>query len=301
MKKQFDAQEYLYTLSPHDLRAVPGLGQVANWRTRRTVAGDIVELDAYPIWPTRSESGRRARRQAATSDAQRRINERNAQRRLDWLLNENFDSQSLHLTATYGGEAPDVENAQRMIRNYIGRLKREFGREQRAGLIPEGEEFKYLYVTEFAGTEGQPKRIHHHIVVNLRDRDACEDLWKSGRCNADRLKPDESGLIALAKYLSKAPAGRRRCAHSRNLRPPRQYVGDKVLSRRRAALVIDDVAANAAEALRAICPDCELLSCTVRTSEWVQGAYIYARLRKQKPRPAQVRGRGGSYSPKRSE
>lgn len=227
--------------------------------------------------------------------------ERNAQRRLDWLLNENFDGQSLHLTATYGGEAPDVENAQRMIRNYISRLKREFGREQRAGLIPEGEEFKYLYVTEFAGTEGQPKRIHHHIVVNLRDRDACEDLWKSGRCNADRLKPDESGLIALAKYLSKAPAGRRRCAHSRNLRPSRQYVGDKVLSRRRAALVIDDVAANAAEALHAICPDCELLSCTLRTSEWVQGAYIYARLRKQKPRPAQVRGRGGSYSPKRSE
>lgn len=296
MMGRYGLQDYLYTLDPSDLRAAPGLGDIANWRTRRTVAGGIVEIEAWPIWRTGSDSQRCARGRGPTREAQRRINERNAARKLDRLLNANFGRESLHLVCTYAGEAPSPDVAQRLNRNYIARLRREFKREQKAGLIPEGEEYKWLYVIEYAGPEGEPKRIHHHIVCNCRDRDACEALWVLGRCNADRLKPDESGLIALAKYLTKAPAGKRRTAHSRNLKPPRVYQGDKVLSRRRAALVLEDAAAHAREVFGAICPGCELVSCEVRRSEWVQGAYMYARLRRREEDghgPAQTRRGGG--------
>lgn len=294
--------ESLYLLDVGDLRACPGYGDVANVRVRTIRSGDYIEAECYPIHRPGSGSQRR-KRKAETSAAQAEVNRRNTAKQITRYLNANFDASDIHITATYGShELPrDEREAQKKLSAYIRRLKKAYAKLQKEGRIPQESQLKYLYVSEYATRDGEAVRIHHHIVCNFPDREMAEELWRAGRANADRLQPDRYGLTALAKYLTKAKRNKRKWGRSRNLCQPRITVADKKLSRRQMMHIASAAEMEAKEIFIRLYPGCEYLDCDVRTSEWVQGAYIYARLRKQKPRPAQVRGRGGSYSPKRSE
>lgn len=274
-------EESLYLLDAQDLRACPGVGDIANVRVRTIRSGDQIECECYPIHKPGSGS-RRRRKEAGTSEAQEAVNRRNVARQITRYLNANFTAADIHITATYAdGQLPTTEkDAQRELAAYMRRLRRLFARMQRQGRISQSAEFKYLYVSEYASRDGEPVRIHHHIVCNLPDRDAAESCWRAGRANADRLQPDRYGFTALAKYLTKAPRNKRKWDKSRNLRPPRVTVADKKLSRRQMLRIAEAADTEAKAIFTRLYPGCEYLDCEVRRSEWVQGAYIYARMRR---------------------
>lgn len=277
-------------------------GRGIKFRTKTIKSGPVLEVEVFPIWQTRSEA--RAARRSVTRDAQRAVNERNARKRLDRLMNCNFGSEDLCVTLTYAGEAPDQEQAAKDVRNYLRRVK--YWRKKH-GL----SELKYIYVIEwepeadevvpdaeqlcFEGMQGsflapvKVKRIHHHVVMSGMDRDEAERLWKKGRVNSRRLQPDDFGLHDLAGYMVKAPRTCKRWYGSRNLAEPKVTVSDHKFSRRQVMAMAERFGDEGAAVLRKVYAGYESVGePVIRGSEFVSGFYFYARMIR-----AGVRFKGG--------
>ena len=270
---------------------------IAGYRAKTIRSGPIVEVEAYPIWDT-SANLRRAK-QRITPEAQRRLNEKNAVKKLVRKVNANFDASDMALTLTYAGEPPNLERAKKDMQNYIRRIKNLRKKKD----LPE---LKYIYTIEYTGEGGRiKKRVHHHLIMSGGlTRDKAEMLWPMGYANSKRLQPDEHGLEALARYMVKEPAapkkakpaatsppsseeGRapRRWYASKNLADPIITVADKKLSRRAARLMAEDITARPKEIFEKLYPGCTYTDCSIYYSDYVSGAYIYARLRDaQKPK-----------------
>lgn len=272
------SNEALYELDPADKRAMPGVGEIANYAVRTIRAGEIVELEAYPIFKPGTRSAKRAKL-GGTREAQKAVNARNRRKHISRLVNANFVRGDVVLTLTYAQAPESDDRAHKDLRNYIDRIKRLEKRLVKAGGLPEGHSLKWLCVTEITTKDGRPARVHHHLVCNIPDRDALEACWQKGRANARRLQPDKFFLTAIGRYISKAPADKSRLRRSANLREPVVSYAQKKLSRKRAQAIAQDMDCAAPEILRKLYPGCEYLSCEVRLSEFVQGAYIYAMMR----------------------
>lgn len=243
--------------------------RVGRYRARTIRAGDQLEVEIYPLWDTGAEA--RTAKCRATGEAQRNVNARNARKRLERLLNANFTREDLSLTLTYGAGVPNLAQARRDMQNFVRRVKAAY---KRLGLPSP----KYVYVMEY-GSDGRKKRVHHHMVLSGgMDRDALEALWKHGRANADRLKPDEYGLTALARYITKESHGGKRWAASRNLKKPRITVSDTKISRRRVEQMAEDMECAAPAIFTKLFPDYVYTDCVIRRSDFVSGAYVYARM-----------------------
>lgn len=204
-----------------------------------------LEVDIYPI-PKLPRKKRRAKK-AVSAPKQKNLNDKNAKRYLRQSIDANFDEKDLHVTATYATLPESIEEGERMITNF---LRRVAYRRKRDGLPP----LKYILVTEYStGKEEKPTRLHHHLIMNGGlDRDELENLWRAPRdkgqkqgkiigfINADRLKPNESGLTALANYLTKNPKGKKRWSSSRNLIKPVSQVNDQKYTRRQVEKIVRD-------------------------------------------------------------
>lgn len=278
-KRNGASDEALYELDPNDNRAMPGVGEIANYAVRTIRAGEIVELEAYPVFKPGTRSAQRAEA-GGTREAQKQVNARNRRKHIARLVNANFKKGDVVITLTYAQEPESDARAHKDLRNYIDRLKRLHKRMIAAGELAAEHELKWLCVTEITAKDGRPARVHHHFVCNLQDRELLEACWQKGRANARRLQPDKFALTAIAKYISKAPANKSRLRRSANLREPQVTYARKKLSRKRAQAIAQDMDCAAPEILGKLYPGCELLSCEVRLSEFVQGAYIYAMMRR---------------------
>ena len=266
-------------------------GKGLKFRTKTIKSGDVLEVEVYPIWPTRSEE-RRAK-EKVTKAAQAAVNDRNARKRLDRLVNTNFGTDDLLVTLTYAGAAPDPEQGAKDIRNYLRRVK--YWRKKHG--LPE---MKYIYVQEWEEEDPQmspqqlvfegmqssflepvkAKRVHHHIIMSGMDRDAAEGLWKKGRVNSRKLQPDEFGLRDLTGYLLKAPKTKKRWYGSRNLAEPKITVSDHKFSRRQIWKLAEGFT-EAGSVLRKVYPGyVPSAEPVIRTSEFVSGFYLYARMYK---------------------
>ena len=257
---------------------------VFRYRARTIKAGNILEVEVYPIWNTQNEA-RRAKA-ATTREAQRNLNDKNARKKLIRKINANFSEEDLCVTLTYKDHVPDETEARRDIRNYIRRV-RDYRRKN--GL----PEMKYVYVIEFGGSDGRRKRVHHHVIMSGMDRDVAEALWNArGWANARRLQPDEYGLEALARYMTKEPNGGKRWSASRNLVEPKMTVADTKISMRKVEEMATDFEEKPAAIFGKLFPDYDFNNCDVRHSTYVAGAYIYARLhRKTAPPPSEKKKR----------
>lgn len=252
---------------------------VFRYRARTIKAGNVLEVEIYPIWNTQTEAHKA--KKAATREAQRNLNDRNAKKKLIRKINANFTEEDLCITLTYAnGFVPDEEQARRDIRNYIRRV-REWRRKN--GL----PELKYVYVIEYGGEDGRRKRVHHHVIMSGMDRDVAEALWNGrGWANSRRLQPDDYGLEALARYMTKEPNGGKRWAASRNLVDPKVTVADTKISKRKVEEMAQDFDAIPAAIFSKLFPDYVFNDCTVKYSDFVAGAYVYARMhRKTAPPP----------------
>ena len=292
--------EILYDLPEGEYAA----GEVGGIRTRTIRAGDSLEVECFPI--TRiSHEAERERLRRRSSPAQEALNRRRSADRMRRLAEANFGEGdwALHLTINYGiydlsqvkasevwdrceklGLPTDEAGARRVIRAYIKRVKRAMAKKGR-----DARELKYLYVMESTAEPRDsdphplPMRFHFHGIFHApgMTREELEALWGLGYANCDRLDLRDNGLSKLAQYLTKQRKFTRRWAHSKNLVPPKETVSDRKVSRRRAALVARDVQTFGAEIFEAIYPGYQVTQpIRVVYSDFVAGAYIYARLRR---------------------
>ena len=285
---------------------------VGGMRTKTIRAGDSLEIESFPL--LRVEPAAKAeKKRRGTSPAQQRLNLENARKKLQRYAETNFTAQDyvLHPTFDYGfidrdctnredaireweqlGYPVDEYQARRKIKNYIERIRRLI---RRKGGDPKA--FKYIYVIE-STKEPQdgdfnalPARYHYHMIISSMGGKITQAelnaLWEYGYTKAEPLDFRFNGLEGLCKYITKQRRFTRRWAHSQNLKEPEITVSDRRISRRRAAAIAADVRANAREILEKIYPGYTLEDCTVKYSDFIAGAYIYARMRR---RPAAGNG-----------
>lgn len=265
------------------------------YRARQTYAGRQLDVQLSAVWNARAEatSAKKARKAQSRETIERR-NDKNTQRRIEGLLNENFGAGDVAMYLTMGKKETDVRAA---LKWFIRECRKRFKREGRG-------EFRYLYIVETVDREGEPLRAHVHIFLpEGPGRDAYEDLWRSryGIANGTRLEPDENGLAGFAKYVMKekrTETRTRRWACSRNLREPeirrstrigkgkkltKRFIYDLVTGRR-------DIKAE----LESAYPGYRLVSWECAESEYVSGVYLNIRLTRFCVSECERRGRGAA-------
>lgn len=211
-----------------------------------------------------------------SSEAQKRLNEKNARKKLVRLINTNFGEGDLAVTLTYcDGQMPSSEQeVKKHVVNYIRRLRVRAKRQ--------GEEIKYVYVIECQVSRRTGlARWHVHMILSSMDREAVESAWPYGNwTNTKRLQPNEKGLEAIANYLSKDPRGSKRWAQSKNLKKPIEKLSKpgKItrLGARRMATTYADDAAYFERRYRGY----RFLSCEVAWNDINANWYIYITMRR---------------------
>lgn len=305
---RLEAYEVLYD-QPEGEVDVKAIGGV---RTRTIRAGESLEIEAYPIInitaPMREELRRRK-----TSPAQEEINRRNSEARIRRLTEANFGSGDivLHPTFDYGfedyafsnpadrrkafdkaGLPTCEEEARKKFGNFIGRVKRYL---KRCGKDP--KDLKYLYVLEKTkeprdeDINALPAHFHFHAIISGMDGcltvEKLNELWGHGYTRAEPVNMRFNGLKGFTKYIAKRINGRNgrkiRWGHSKgNLREPEVKVSDRRISRTRLAKIARDVMRDGKEILEKLYPEYRLEEVpVVKYSDFVAGAYIYARMRRR--------------------
>ena len=245
------------------------------YRTRTIKAGPRLEVEIYPIFG-RENSGRlRAAKKNLTPEAVQRNNEERSRRKLIQLIDANFTEKDYHVTLTYAGTPPAYEQARKDVKNFLRAVKRK--REQR-GL----DELKYVYTIEDE-QDGKRKRIHIHAIMNGGiSREELEQIWGQGYANADNLQPDENGLEAIARYITKQQKNRRKWARSRNLKMPKVRTSDTKVSNARVRRLAVDFPNSAKEIMEKLYPNYTHTRTIMRFSDVVDGAYIRCVMRMTK-------------------
>ena len=250
------------------------------YRTRTIKAGPRLEVEIYPIFGRENTGRLRAAKKNMTPEAVQRNNEERSRRKLIQLIDANFTEKDYHVTLTYAGTPPAYDQARKDVKNFLRAVKRK--REQR-GL----DELKYVYTIEDE-QDGKRKRIHIHAIMNGGiSREELEQIWGQGYANADNLQPDENGLEAIARYITKQQKNRRKWARSRNLTLPKVRTSDTKVSNARVRRLAVDFPNSAKEIMEKLYPQYTHTRTIMRFSDVVDGAYIRCVMRRTK-------GGGGS-------
>ena len=250
------------------------------YREKKYYCGEYLEIDIYPVFE--KQRGRSKKRKPST-ETQKRLNQRNAERKLIRLLNTNFSKQDIRFDLTYDKEHEPAtpEDAAREMQNFLRRVKRF---RQRNGL----PELKYVAVTEQGTRSG---RLHHHIVMSggVSVNDLAE-LWGRGYTTAKPLQFNEQGITGIAKYLIKDPIMGKRWSASRNLEKPKESQRDGKISRRKAEEWNNGGEDNRAEIER-IYEGYQLAEAKPYYNDFNGGYYITVLMNK-KPAPKRSKKRG---------
>lgn len=238
-------------------------------RKRVWRCGDYIEAETYPVF---QKQGMRRAKCNPTREAQRRLNQRDAERRLTRIMHLNFTEKDYELDLTFA-EVISETDAMRELENYIKRLRRIY---RKAGI-----ELRYLYTIEVGKRSG---RTHIHMTITGGiDRDVLEQCWGNGYANTRRLQFDEGGLAGLAKYICKE--GRpdaetekrtyRRWSGSRNLKKPVPEVTDGEVTVQDVAEAVEAIERrDAAEDVRREWPGYELVEATAIRNAVNRGLYV---------------------------
>lgn len=154
-----------------------------------------------------------------TPENMKKVNERNAAKKLRWQINTNFRSGDYHLILTYRPEerALNPEEARKDLKRFLEKLRSHY---KKMGLA-----LKYVAVAEYGKVS-----MHFHLVVNggiLPEE--INRIWGHGRVGL-RVLDDSGDYIKLAAYLIKQTSKtyndpekavfRKRWCSSRNLKKP---------------------------------------------------------------------------------
>lgn len=274
---------FISNLLKHRKKAVYALKEIS--------AGDQFEVEIYPQFRSMDDvppEGRRIKKD--NSKAQRNLNDKNARKYVERLINENFDNEDIWITLTYDNDHlppdGDIDAAIKNVQNYIRRIN--YQRKKR-GM----QNAKYVYVTAYNPEE--KIRWHHHIVMDgALDMDTVEACWKQSSRNEIRsLQKDENGLSGLANYIVEEKnriRSEKRWNSSQGLRDPDIKV---VHSKRPAAggsykkigSFVDGMVKDQdsiPEVLKQWYPDMEFTNAEVYYNDFNCMFYIHARMRKRR-------------------
>lgn len=193
---------------------------------------DFLEVYLYPV-TEQPKARHRGRRYKESSETQKLLNAKYAQRKIVQLLHANFTENDIAISLDYTDETrPETpEEAQKNFQNYLRRVRRLF-KKSGAG------ELKYISVIEFGEKSGN---VHHHIVMSGGvDRDELERAWGKGRANTKRLQFLEIGIADMGNYIIKDPIMSKRWTRSKNLIDPEPQHRDGRISRRK----LDELASD---------------------------------------------------------
>ncbi len=247
------------------------------YREKKYYCGEYLEVAIYPVYTHPKKRGKRSK---PTTEIQQRLNQRHTEGRLRRLLHTNFTPSDLFATLTFDevNLPTSVEDAQRLLQNFLRRLK---GKYARLGLNA-----KYIYVLEYGQ---EHNRLHIHLVLTGGiTREDLEKLWGLGDTKADALRFEKDGLATLAKYLTKgggvddqARPTWKRWSGSRNLEQPTVTQRDGRLSHRKmAALCLDG---GDADYLETLVDGYEMADFSLDTTQDIYGGYYLAATLKKIP------------------
>lgn len=274
---------FVSNLLKHRKKAVYALKEIS--------AGDQFEVEIYPQFRSMDDvppEGRGIKKD--NSKAQRNLNDKNARKYVERLINENFDNEDIWITLTYDNDHlppdGDIDVAIKNVQNYIRRIN--YQRKKRG--MPNA---KYVYVTAY--NPEKKIRWHHHIVMDgALDMDTVEACWKQSSRNEIRsLQKDENGLSGLANYIVEEKnriRSEKRWNSSQGLRDPDIKV---VHSKRPAAggsykkigSFVDGMVKDRdsiPEVLAKWYPDMEFTNAEVYYNDFNCMFYIHARMRKRR-------------------
>lgn len=189
-------------------------------RECRHCSGDYMEIDIYPV---RKISKSRKAKYKPSSETQKKLNQKNAARRLTWLIQENFGTNDYYIGLNYpAGYDVNLAEADKFLKNWLRRIKRKY---QKAGF-----DFKYITTTEIGEKKHRP---HHHIICSgelgasiLRQEwdkqfEAYKKKPSTSFSHAKHLQFTRTGLAGIAFYTCKDPSLAYRSYNcSKNLRRP---------------------------------------------------------------------------------
>ncbi len=188
---------------------------------KTVIAGDVIEKYKYHCSRYPGQKLPRRQNREKTQLPQWKVNERNAIRKLYWLILNNFKEEDIRMDLTYAGDEPDEKRAYKDLTNYIARLKRLYRKH--------GQELKWIAVTECRG-----HRVHHHVLINnigLTRKDLAP-VWPFANISYKAFRYYDGGYEdakRVAAYFVKETretycladaAQKQRWRASRNLKPP---------------------------------------------------------------------------------
>ncbi len=242
------------------------------YRTRTTVAGPRLEVEIYPILGRDAAGRARAAKKNETPESMKKLNRERAIRHLIQLADANLTDKDFHVTLTYR-KAPTEKRAYADADNFIRTVKR---RREEYGLSP----LKYFYTVE-GNENGTKEQLHVHVLMSGGiSREELEEIWAKGWANADRLQPDERGLEAIIRYITKEQ-NKRLCHHSRNMVKPKQRTSDSKVSNAKVKRIARDFDAEAKEIMEKLYPKYMFVDDVVKLSDSVDGAYIRVLMRRR--------------------
>ncbi len=166
---------------------------------RITRAGKTVEVERYYTSRYKKKGIKRGDRVKPTTEQQRKVNTRQAVRKLRILMNANFGFGDYHLVLTYirkKGEEPRTREQMRKDADvFLRECRKEY---KKAGLA-----MKYIHVMEI----GKKGARHHHLVVNRIDTRILQKCWYKAYEGHNRVKvfplDDTGNYSKLAEYFIK--------------------------------------------------------------------------------------------------
>lgn len=301
MRKLTDASKYEILFdAPSGEYGKPELGGIS---TKTVRAGESLEVECFPIVKI-DDGARRERQIRRTNRWQEHVNLNNTRKRVRRIAEANFGEEDIFWTGTWAyprydngrcnpedirremqelGCPGDDMDVRQDFKNFWKRLQRRVAR-----LGNDPKECRYLYVIESTkepmdGDKNPlPPRYHIHALIHAPglSRADVEEIWQHGYSNTKQLDLSINGLEGLSKYLTK----QRRCAHrwacSRNCRQPEIKKSCRKVSRRKAAEIAADVQYRGREIFESLYPGYRVEEVTVKYSDFITGAYIYARMRR---------------------
>lgn len=157
-----------------------------------TNAGKTVEVEKYYTLRYKAKGVTRGEVINPTSEEQKDINLRLAEKKLRQRINANYGEGDFHLVLDYRKEerANTREEMREDADKFLRELRKEFKKQDR--------ELKYIHVMEI----GKRGAMHHHLVINHIDTKIIQKCWKKGRVKVFPL--DDTGQYSeLAAYLIK--------------------------------------------------------------------------------------------------
>lgn len=170
-------------------------------REKKVYSGDYLDIDLFPVRKAASARGVKAKPSTA---AQKRLNEKNARKKLEWIIQENFKPKDFMCELSYPADFDYSQAVSgRELENWIRAVRREF---KKAGL-----DFKYVYSVELGEKNHRP---HYHVICSGDlGAEILRRKWnkrftkdpKTSYFHSSHLQFTRTGLSGAAFYITKDP------------------------------------------------------------------------------------------------